>query len=164
MDDGLRNIDVFPDHFHASTPIAESAEKKIQSAAHSRTNNSFRYLYLNKQGGGRETCKALNWFFSPSLLFYNNSHSCSWARRKLRTAALMLNMFSIRGLPWGSSSDDQEKVDCMVSISLVTIEIPISLGITMTLAFQVELTVTELEYLRTELSSLEEREAHLKAQ
>ena len=34
----------------------------------------------------------------------------------------------------------------------------------MTLAFQVELTVAELESLRTELASLEEREAHFKAQ
>lgn len=37
----------------------------------------------------------------------------------------MLNLFSLRGLPWGSSSDDQEKVDCIVSISLEIIEIPI---------------------------------------
>ncbi|KAL6349534.1 hypothetical protein AAG906_034191 [Vitis piasezkii] len=107
MDDGLGKIEVFPDHFHASTPIAESVDKENRSFSHSRTDNSF------------------------------SSHSRSWARRKLRSAASMLNLFSLRGLPWGSSSDDQEKV---------------------------ELTVAELESLRTELASLEEREAHFKAQ
>ncbi|XP_027339986.1 nucleoside diphosphate kinase III, chloroplastic/mitochondrial-like isoform X1 [Abrus precatorius] len=57
-------------------------------------------------------------------------------RRKLRTA-FMLNLFTLRGLPWGSSSGGQEKV---------------------------ELTVAELESLRSELADIEEREAHLKAQ
>ncbi|KAJ6426449.1 hypothetical protein OIU84_022119 [Salix udensis] len=49
----------------------------------------------------------------------------------------MLNLFNVRRLSWGSSSDGQEKV---------------------------ELSVTELESLRSELAYLEEREAYLKAQ
>ncbi|KAJ4828895.1 hypothetical protein Tsubulata_013769 [Turnera subulata] len=55
--------------------------------------------------------------------------------RKIRTAASMLNIFTLRGLPWVSNG--QEKV---------------------------ELTATELESLRSELADLEEREAYLKAQ
>ncbi|KAJ6307998.1 hypothetical protein OIU76_017717 [Salix suchowensis] len=49
----------------------------------------------------------------------------------------MLNLFNVRRLSWGSSTDGQEKV---------------------------ELSVTELESLRSELAYLEEREAYLKAQ
>uniref|UniRef100_A0A5B6ZHZ3 PH domain-containing protein n=1 Tax=Davidia involucrata TaxID=16924 RepID=A0A5B6ZHZ3_DAVIN len=49
----------------------------------------------------------------------------------------MLNLFSLRGLPWGSGSDGQEKV---------------------------VLTAAEVESLRSEIADLEERGAHLKAQ
>ncbi|XP_049415562.1 uncharacterized protein LOC125878364 isoform X2 [Solanum stenotomum] len=49
----------------------------------------------------------------------------------------MLNMFSPRKLPWVSGTDDQKKV---------------------------VLTAVEVESLRSEIASLEEREAHLKAQ
>ncbi|MED6132014.1 hypothetical protein PIB30_015378, partial [Stylosanthes scabra] len=59
----------------------------------------------------------------------------SRTRRKL-TTALMLSLISPRRLSWGSSNEGQEKV---------------------------ELTVAELESLRSELTDLEEREAHLKA-
>ncbi|XP_065858588.1 nucleoside diphosphate kinase III, chloroplastic/mitochondrial [Euphorbia lathyris] len=64
------------------------------------------------------------------------SHSHFWTG-KLKGAAFMLNLFRLRTLPWGSSSNGEEKV---------------------------ELTVVELECLRAELADLEEREAHLKAQ
>lgn len=49
----------------------------------------------------------------------------------------MLNLFTLRGLPWVSGSDGEDKV---------------------------ELTAAELESLRSGLTDLEEREAHLKAQ
>uniref|UniRef100_A0A6M2FB45 PH domain-containing protein n=1 Tax=Populus davidiana TaxID=266767 RepID=A0A6M2FB45_9ROSI len=49
----------------------------------------------------------------------------------------MLNLFNLQRLSWGSSANDQEKV---------------------------ELPVRELESLRSELAYLEEREAYLKAQ
>ncbi|PKI45319.1 uncharacterized protein LOC116203439 isoform X2 [Punica granatum] len=49
----------------------------------------------------------------------------------------MMNLFTLRGLPWTSGSDGQEKI---------------------------ELTVAEVESLKAELSGLEERNAHLKAQ
>ncbi|KAF3448709.1 hypothetical protein FNV43_RR09422 [Rhamnella rubrinervis] len=65
------------------------------------------------------------------------SHSHLWTRRKLRSAAYMLKFFSLRGLPWSASTQGQEKV---------------------------ELTVAEVESLRSELADIEEREAHLKAQ
>ncbi|XP_062146761.1 uncharacterized protein LOC133854542 [Alnus glutinosa] len=65
----------------------------------------------------------------------HSSHS--WTRRQLRSAAFMLNMFSFKGLAWGSSTNGQEKV---------------------------ELSKAEVESLRSELADLEEREAHLKAQ
>ncbi|MED6171022.1 hypothetical protein PIB30_036855 [Stylosanthes scabra] len=55
--------------------------------------------------------------------------------RKFKTA-LMLSLISPRRLSWGSSNEGQEKV---------------------------ELTVAELESLRSELTDIEEREAHLKA-
>nr|XP_011463989.1 PREDICTED: uncharacterized protein LOC101315338 isoform X2 [Fragaria vesca subsp. vesca] len=75
----------------------------------------------------------------PSVDSSQKDRSHSWSRRKLRTAAhmLKLNFFSLRGLPWGSSTDGEEKV---------------------------ELSAVELESLRTELADIEEREAHLKAQ
>ncbi|XP_059662207.1 nucleoside diphosphate kinase 4, chloroplastic-like [Cornus florida] len=49
----------------------------------------------------------------------------------------MLKLFSLPGLPWGSGTDNEEKV---------------------------VLTAAEVESLRSELAHLEEREAHLKAQ
>lgn len=49
----------------------------------------------------------------------------------------MLNLFSLRRLSWGSGTDGQDKV---------------------------VLTAAEVESLRSEISDLEEREAHLKAQ
>lgn len=58
-----------------------------------------------------------------------------WTRRKCRTR-LMLNLFTLRGLPWGSDTGGQEKV---------------------------ELTAAELESLRQELADIDEREALLKA-
>ncbi|KAK9147269.1 hypothetical protein Scep_006026 [Stephania cephalantha] len=59
-----------------------------------------------------------------------------WARRKFMSAASMLNLFSLPGLHWKSDSDGQEKV---------------------------ELSVVELQSLRSEIADLEEREALLKA-
>ncbi|KAK2966521.1 hypothetical protein RJ640_019050 [Escallonia rubra] len=60
-----------------------------------------------------------------------------WAQRKLKSAASMLNLFSLRSLPWGSGTNGEEKV---------------------------VLTTAELQCLRSELADLEEKEAHLKAQ
>ncbi|XP_044477310.1 uncharacterized protein LOC123204615 [Mangifera indica] len=107
MDDSLGKIKVVPDHFQVPTPSVESPQSSTSSVSHPRTDNSLR------------------------------SSSFLWTRKKLKSAAFMLNLFSIRGLPWVSSSDGQEKV---------------------------ELSAPELESLRTELADLEEREAHLKAQ
>eukprot|EP00258_Populus_trichocarpa_P029517 XP_024445536.1 uncharacterized protein LOC7467087 isoform X2 [Populus trichocarpa] len=73
----------------------------------------------------------------PRIDNSSSSNSRFWSGRKLRSAAFMLNLFNLQRLSWGSSADGQEKV---------------------------ELSVTELESLRSELAYLEEREAHLKAQ
>ncbi|CAL5433384.1 unnamed protein product [Camellia sinensis] len=107
MGDGPRGIKVFSDHFEVSTSGVDSPQAKTPSISHPRTDNTLR------------------------------SHSRLWSRRKLRNAASMLKMFSLPGLPWGSDTDDQEKV---------------------------VLTAAEIESLRSELADLEEREAHLKAQ
>ncbi|PON45210.1 Rho GTPase activating protein [Parasponia andersonii] len=107
MDDGLGRIKVIPDHFTASESSFDSPQNRTSSISRPRIDNSLR------------------------------SHSRLWTRRKLRSAAYMLNLFSLRGLPWSSSTDGQEKV---------------------------VLTAGEVESLRSELADIEEREAHLKAQ
>ena len=70
MDDGLGKIEVFPDHFHASMPIAESVEKKNQSFSHSRTDNSFRYLSLDKVKNKKMNRITLGWF---AVLFLSSA-------------------------------------------------------------------------------------------
>ncbi|KAJ0048565.1 hypothetical protein Pint_14925 [Pistacia integerrima] len=107
MDDSLGKIKVIRDHFQVPTPSVDSPQSNTPSVSQPSTDNSLR------------------------------SNSCLWTRRKLKSAASMLNMFSIRGLPWISSPDGQEKV---------------------------EVSAAELASLRSELADLEEREAHLKAQ
>ncbi|KAI9174941.1 hypothetical protein LWI28_025078 [Acer negundo] len=107
MDDSLGKIKVFQDHFQVSTPIAGSPQSNTPSSSQPRSDNSLR------------------------------SNSRSRTRRKFQSAALMLNLFNLRGLPWVTSPDGQEKV---------------------------ELSATELGSLRSELADLEEREALLKAQ
>ncbi|KAJ0105395.1 hypothetical protein Patl1_17518 [Pistacia atlantica] len=107
MDDSLGKIKVIRDHFQVPTPGVDSPQSNTPSVSQPRTDNSLR------------------------------SNSCLWTRRKLKSAASMLNMFSIRGLPWISSPDGQEKV---------------------------EVSAAELESLRSELADVEEREAHSKAQ
>ncbi|KAK3429446.1 hypothetical protein EUGRSUZ_E00870 [Eucalyptus grandis] len=66
-----------------------------------------------------------------------NCLSYLWRKKRFRSAGFMLNLLNLKGLPWGSGADGQEKV---------------------------ELTAAELESLRAQLADLEEREAHLKAQ
>ncbi|XVF53082.1 hypothetical protein PTKIN_Ptkin05aG0071000 [Pterospermum kingtungense] len=66
----------------------------------------------------------------------DNSLRSSRSRQKFKSAAAMLNLLSLRGLPWSSGADGQEKV---------------------------HLTAAELESLRSELAEIEEREAHFKA-
>ncbi|KAL3498994.1 hypothetical protein ACH5RR_041726 [Cinchona calisaya] len=107
MGDGPRGIEVFPDHYQASTSGADPVQSPVSSVRDLRTNS------------------------------YLRSDSSFWARRQLRSAASMLKVFSLRGLPWISGTDAQEKV---------------------------VLSATEVESLRSEITDLEEREAHLKAQ
>ncbi|XP_022736563.1 uncharacterized protein LOC111289626 isoform X2 [Durio zibethinus] len=105
MDDGLGKIKVIPDHFKISTPSGDSPQDRSSPAS--------------------------------QPIIDNSSRSCSslWSGRKLKSAAFMLNLFSLRGLPW-RDADGQQKV---------------------------QLTAAELESLRSELADIEEREAHLKA-
>ncbi|CAK9163074.1 unnamed protein product [Ilex paraguariensis] len=107
MDDGPRGIEIFQDHFQVPTSVANTSQTSTSTFSDSRTNNSLR------------------------------SHSRLWARRKLQSAASMLSLFSLKGLPWVSGAGGQDKV---------------------------VLTATEVESLRSEVADLEEREAHLKAQ
>lgn len=78
----------------------------------------------------------------------------------------MLNLFSLRGLPW-SGADGQEKVHILSSLNFSVWFYRCSdLSYHQNFYFhrQVQLTAAELESLRSELADIEEREAHLKAQ
>ncbi|KAG7546402.1 Pleckstrin homology domain [Arabidopsis suecica] len=106
MGDGTpKKLNILPDHFSAPSSTAESSQGDTPSSPQPKDNTSL------------------------------GSHSQSRTRRNLKRAATMLNLFTLRRLPW--VSDGQEKV---------------------------ELSAAELESLRSELSDLEEREAYLKAQ
>ncbi|CAA0396297.1 putative nucleoside-diphosphate kinase [Arabidopsis thaliana] len=106
MDDGTpKKLNILPDHFSAPSPTAESSQHDTPSSSQPKDDSSLR------------------------------SYSQSRTRRNLKRAATMLNLFTLRRLPW--VSDGQEKV---------------------------ELSAAELESLRSELSDMEEREAYLKAQ
>ncbi|KAG7017032.1 hypothetical protein SDJN02_22144 [Cucurbita argyrosperma subsp. argyrosperma] len=109
MDDTPTRIKIIPDHFQVSTSDSDCSENRTPSSSteHLRVHDSSR------------------------------SHDHSWNRRKLRSAAFMLNLLSFRRLSWGSGSDGQEKV---------------------------VLTAVEVATLRSEIANLEEREAHLRAQ
>ncbi|KAI3453824.1 hypothetical protein Pfo_010487 [Paulownia fortunei] len=100
MGDGPRGIQVFPDHFAASTSAAGSLPSQ------------------------------------PSSITDLRSQSDTWARRKLKSVACMLNLFNLRGLPWELSENGQEKV---------------------------VLSAVEVESLCSELAALDERESHCKA-
>ncbi|KAM0946010.1 putative pleckstrin domain, PH-like domain superfamily [Dioscorea sansibarensis] len=65
------------------------------------------------------------------------SYSHSWVGRRVMGAASMLNLFSLSRLPWVYNSNDDDKI---------------------------VITKAELESLRSEISDVEERESHLKAQ
>ncbi|CAI0441143.1 unnamed protein product [Linum tenue] len=105
MDDRRGKLNIIPDHFQVST-------------------------------SGEDTPQAeTNPVFQPRVDNLARPQSLSWSPRKLKTAASMLRMFSLRGLPW--TPDGQQKV---------------------------QVTVAELESLRSELVEVEEREAYLKAQ
>ncbi|XP_022761294.1 uncharacterized protein LOC111307532 isoform X2 [Durio zibethinus] len=106
MGDTLGKIKVIPDHLQVSTPSGDSPQNRSPPDSQPRIDNSSR------------------------------SYSSLWSQRKLSSAAVMLNLFSLRGLPWNYGADGQEKV---------------------------QLTAAELESLRSELADIEEREAHLKA-
>ncbi|KAG6781179.1 hypothetical protein POTOM_014068 [Populus tomentosa] len=107
MDDSPGRLNIIPDHFQVSTTGEDTPQTITSSTQQPKIDNSSR------------------------------SSSHFWSGRKLQSAAFMLNLFSLRRLSWGSSTNGQEKV---------------------------ELSVVELESLRSELAYLEEREAHLKAQ
>ncbi|KAK7358524.1 hypothetical protein VNO77_00456 [Canavalia gladiata] len=106
MDDGTPKLKIIPNHFQVPTSSIESPESRTPSITEPATDQPSSSRSLRHQR----------------------------TRRKLR-AAFMLNLFSLRGLQWGSGG--QEKV---------------------------ELTAAEVESLRSELADIEEREAHLKAQ
>ncbi|KAG2244327.1 hypothetical protein Bca52824_093827 [Brassica carinata] len=112
MDDSTpRKLKILPDHFTVPpTPTTEAAQEDSPSPSSSHPQDD-------------------------NISLRSISQSQSSTRRKLKKAALMLNLFSLRRLPWVSNG--QEKV---------------------------ELSAAELESLRSELSELEEREAYLKAQ
>lgn len=106
MDDGIGNVKVYSDHFEASPSTGNSLHEQDSPVSGTRTDYPLR---------------------SPSRV---------WARRKLMSAASMLNLFSVTGRSWGAANSDQEKA---------------------------EVTALEMESLRSEIAELEEKEALLKA-
>ncbi|KAF6173040.1 hypothetical protein GIB67_006416 [Kingdonia uniflora] len=110
MGDGIGKIKIFPDHFEAATPTKDSHHNESPTPTPTPSGQRIDYSV--------------------------RSHSRFWARRKLMNGTSMLNLFSLPGLPWGSSSESQDKV---------------------------ELSAVEIESLRSEIADLEEREAHWKA-
>eukprot|EP00262_Sarcandra_glabra_P003841 TRINITY_DN1466_c0_g1_i1.p1 TRINITY_DN1466_c0_g1~~TRINITY_DN1466_c0_g1_i1.p1 ORF type:complete len:245 (-),score=33.47 TRINITY_DN1466_c0_g1_i1:15-749(-) len=107
MDESIGNIKINPHYFEASIPTEDCHQTKTSTALQLRNDYSLR------------------------------SHSHASTGRRLMSVATMLNLFSLRGLPWGSNTDGDDKV---------------------------ELTTAEVESLRSEIADAEEREAHLKAQ
>ncbi|KAL0312450.1 UNVERIFIED_CONTAM: hypothetical protein Sradi_5644300 [Sesamum radiatum] len=73
----------------------------------------------------------------PPSIAGSRSNSHIWARRRLRSATSMLNLFSLKRLSWRLGANGQEKV---------------------------VLSAVEVESLRSEIAALEERETHYKAQ
>ncbi|KAL5726998.1 nucleoside-diphosphate kinase [Ranunculus cassubicifolius] len=102
-DDDSGKLKFYPDHFEASTPTRDTSHEQNSSVPQTSNENSAR------------------------------SYSRSWTRRKLMGAASMLNLFSVRSLPWVSGEE------------------------------KVELTAVEVASLRSEVADLEEKESHLKA-
>ncbi|KAF1862445.1 hypothetical protein Lal_00026979 [Lupinus albus] len=108
MDDSPPRLKIIPDHFQVPASSIEYPENKTPTITEPGTDQSS----------------------SSRSSFHLRT------RRKLRKA-FMLNLFTLRGLPWGSSTEGQEKA---------------------------ELTAAEVESLQSEVADIEEREAHLKAQ
>ncbi|KAI3689866.1 hypothetical protein L2E82_47836 [Cichorium intybus] len=106
MGDGPKGIEVFPDHFQPSTSDPETPQTKTSSISHTK------------------------------IEFEHSSNSRLWAKRRLRTASSMLNLFNLRRLSWGTDTNEKQKVI---------------------------LSAPEVESLRSELADMEEKEAHLKA-
>nr|BAC43499.1 unknown protein [Arabidopsis thaliana] len=79
MDDGTpKKLNILPDHFSAPSPTAESSQHDTPSSSQPKDDSSLR------------------------------PYSQSRTRRNLKRAATMLNLFTLRRLPW--VSDGQEKV------------------------------------------------------
>lgn len=66
---------------------------------------------------------SLSLFEISYLIYLTRSHRHLWTRRKLK-AAFMLNLFTLRGLPWGSSTGGPEKVcfDHLLCTALLVID------------------------------------------
>ncbi|CAN8230796.1 unnamed protein product [Cochlearia groenlandica] len=133
MDDGTpRKLNILQDHFSVPCPASETVRyDSPSSSSHQKDDISLR------------------------------SYSQSRTRRKLKKAALMLNLFAIRRLPW--VSDGQDKVLFSHTASSF-FEKVLSSSCSTFFILQVELSAAELESLKSELSDMEEREAYLKAQ
>ncbi|KAJ6326610.1 hypothetical protein OIU78_013660 [Salix suchowensis] len=81
MDDSPGRLNIIPDHFQVSTSGEDSPQTITSSTQQPKIDNSSR------------------------------SSSHFWFGRKLRSAVFMLNLFSLRRLSWGYSTNGQEKVE-----------------------------------------------------
>ncbi|KAI3501413.1 hypothetical protein L1887_29281 [Cichorium endivia] len=80
MGDGPRGIEIFPDHFTASSSDVETPLTRSSSVSHTKTE------------------------------FEHSSNSRLWARRSFKTAASILTLCSLRRLSWENDTDGEEQV------------------------------------------------------
>ncbi|KAI4370149.1 hypothetical protein MLD38_018526 [Melastoma candidum] len=90
--------------------------------------------FRGTQAENVSSCGRVSSASDPKLDSSGRSSCLSRSRKNFKSASFMLNLLNLKGLSWGSSSDGQEKV---------------------------ELSVAELQSLRSQLADLEEREAPL---
>lgn len=132
MGDGPRNIEIIPDYFQTSSSTADSPQLRSSDTSISDPDSPCTSTSGTASHHLENSCTS-HPSVDNSIRKIQNSLS---GRKKLRSAAFMLRLFSLRGLRF-TSENGEEKV---------------------------ELSAVELESLRSELADVEEREAHLKAQ
>ncbi|XP_055961447.1 uncharacterized protein LOC126678704 [Mercurialis annua] len=95
MDDGLgAKIKIVPDYFQVSASSEDTPQRSTSSDQVSTSEDTpIRSALSNLQ---------------PRIDNQSWSRSPSWTGRKLKRAALMLNFFSLRSLPWSSGSGSEK--------------------------------------------------------
>lgn len=160
MGDGPRGIQVFPDYFVASTSGSGSLPSQTSSST-----TDLRCLFLQNSNIENELMwLSIHCCYICNCFSLGLSHTR--ARRRLRSATSMLNLFSLRGrLSWRLGANGEEKVNIIVCHLLISWKCCFQFyGNSNIYNWQVVLSAAEVESLRSEIAALEERESHYKAQ